>query len=137
MTYTLTSALANNAQTVVRDADGASIPPDPRNADWQAYQAWLAAGNTPAPYTPPPPPPTVLSYLQFRALFTASENQAIITAAQSNHALLDWLLQAVGAGQITLSDAAVKAGLDTLVAAGLITSARETAILANQPPPSS
>jgi hypothetical protein len=54
MTYTLTSpTLATNGQTVIRDADGANIPPDPRNADFQAYLAWLGAGNTPAPYAPP------------------------------------------------------------------------------------
>lgn len=79
--------------------------------------------------------PAVLSYLQFRALFTATENQAIMVAAQTNHAVLDWLLQAVGASAINLGDPRVKAGLDALAAAGLVSSARETAILANQPPP--
>jgi hypothetical protein len=77
--------------------------------------------------------PPQLTYLQFRALFTAAENQAIMIAAQSNHAVLDWLLQAVGASEVDLADPQLKAGLDALVVAGLITAARETAILANQP----
>lgn len=79
--------------------------------------------------------PPQLTYPQFRALFTAAENQAIMTAAQSNHAVLDWLLQAVAAQKVNFADPQVKAGLDALVAFGLITAVRETAILANQPAP--
>lgn len=34
---------------VIRIADNASIPKDPRNADYQLVLAWIAAGNTLAP----------------------------------------------------------------------------------------
>lgn len=34
-------------KSVQRFADGACIPNDPANADWQAFQKWLAAGNVP------------------------------------------------------------------------------------------
>ena len=43
-----------NAHGVIRTSDRASIPDDERNRDWRAYQDWLAAGNTPAPYVPEP-----------------------------------------------------------------------------------
>lgn len=75
-----------------------------------------------------------ISYLDFRALFTETENSAIMMAALQNHVILDWVLQAAGAGQIYLSDPRTKAGLDALVAAKILTADRETAILANQPP---
>lgn len=38
-----------NSGVIQRDSDGAFIPNDPANRDWQAYQAWLAAGNNPNP----------------------------------------------------------------------------------------
>jgi hypothetical protein len=46
------------SSTVIRLADNAHIPADPANTDWQAYQRWLAAGNTPQPADPPPAPDT-------------------------------------------------------------------------------
>ena len=49
MTYTLTA----HPNTIVRDEDGAFIPTDPDNMDYQAYLAWLDGGNEPTPYTPP------------------------------------------------------------------------------------
>jgi hypothetical protein len=38
-----------NTNTVKRIEDGASIPFDPANTDYQAYLRWLEAGNTPEP----------------------------------------------------------------------------------------
>ena len=38
-----------NPNVIFRLPDLASIPNDPANTDWQAYQEWLAAGNTPLP----------------------------------------------------------------------------------------
>jgi hypothetical protein len=38
-----------NPDVIRRLPDNAFIPNDPANTDWQAYQEWLAAGNTPLP----------------------------------------------------------------------------------------
>ena len=38
-----------NPDVVHRLPDNAYVPNDPANTDWQAYQEWLAAGNTPLP----------------------------------------------------------------------------------------
>ncbi len=61
-TYRLTNnSLAANAQPIIRKADGAAIPNDPHNTDYQTYLVWLAVPNTPDPApTPPTSPPTTL-----------------------------------------------------------------------------
>ena len=38
-----------NTNIIFRLPDNAQIPNDPANTDWQAYQEWLAQGNTPLP----------------------------------------------------------------------------------------
>lgn len=51
MSYTLTAG-----ETILRDVDGAFIPPDSANNDYVEYLKWLEEGNTPNPYVPPPSP---------------------------------------------------------------------------------
>ena len=53
---------------VIRTADAASIPDDPRNRDRAEYQAWLDAGGVPEPYVAPviiEPVPDTISDRQF------------------------------------------------------------------------
>jgi hypothetical protein len=56
MTYTQVWDHMNNKpheSIVVRDEDGAFIPFDPDNIDYQEYLTWWNAGNDPTPATPP------------------------------------------------------------------------------------
>jgi hypothetical protein len=56
MTYTqVWDAMRNQPHDgmIVRDEDGAFIPFDPDNMDYQDYLAWLDEGNQPTPYTQP------------------------------------------------------------------------------------
>ena len=41
------NVLSNQIQLTKDDGTIWLIPEDPLNRDWQAYQAWLAQGNTP------------------------------------------------------------------------------------------
>jgi len=47
------SSLSKIANGVIREADGAFIPFDPANTDYQAYLKWVSEGNTPEPADTP------------------------------------------------------------------------------------
>jgi hypothetical protein len=49
--YKLTQTLYNQTEpsSVIRTTDGACIPFDPANTDYQEYLKWVAEGNTPEP----------------------------------------------------------------------------------------
>lgn len=51
MSYKLTQS-----SFIIRTTDGAFIPADPANTDWQQYQQWLSEGNIPEPADPIPAP---------------------------------------------------------------------------------
>lgn len=53
------------------------------NAAWSVYQAWLAAGNVPAPYVPPPPPAPSAAELAADAELAA--RAAIVTTLRANN----------------------------------------------------
>lgn len=38
-----------DTETILRLSDGAYIPVDPGNTDYEEYLAWVAEGNTPLP----------------------------------------------------------------------------------------
>ncbi len=44
-----TNTINGSSQCVIRLADGACIPFDPANTDYQAYLQWIAEGNEPLP----------------------------------------------------------------------------------------
>jgi hypothetical protein len=59
MTYTQVWDHTRNQPSdsvIQRDEDGAFVPFDPDNIDYQDYLAWLDEGNKPTPYTPPKSP---------------------------------------------------------------------------------
>jgi len=43
----LNNPFTNQTQNIIRTSDGAFIPLDPDNTDYQAYLKWVAEGNTP------------------------------------------------------------------------------------------
>jgi hypothetical protein len=90
--------------------------------DFQPWlDAWTAAAN--------PASPRVIAPLEFLLRFTAGERTAIRAAAAASPELADWIDQARFAREIELDAPTTAAGLDALVAAGLLTAERRAAVL--------
>lgn len=63
-----------NQNGVIRLADGAFIPNDPANSDYQAYLEWVADGNAPAPYKTAEEIAAELEAFQIKEAELATEN---------------------------------------------------------------
>ena len=83
MTYTLTENTA-----IIRDVDGATIPAETTNIDYQEYRHWLSLGNAPTPYVAPPAPiPSSVALWRAKAALHEAglldQADAMITAANN------------------------------------------------------
>ena len=74
MTYQLTAS-----DLILRAEDGASIPPDPANTDYQAFLAWVEAGNMPDPAPQVAPAPVLTTEQKLEAAgLTVSELKELL-----------------------------------------------------------
>jgi hypothetical protein len=121
--------LGPDDKSVVRTSDNACIPNDPGNRDWLDYQAWLAAGGTPAPYVAPPAS-SVVDGVTFLARVADAEYQAIAAAAQSNVQIMRWIEMLRLRGEIDVNSATAQAAKAGLVAGGLLTQPRADTVFA-------
>jgi hypothetical protein len=72
-----------NSAAVIRLSDHAMIPPNPGNRDWQIYQEWLLAGNTPEPADAPGVVLQLLSQTTILRRLTDAELNALIQSHQA------------------------------------------------------
>lgn len=122
--------LTNNG-AVIRMTDGTGVPADPANRDYAEYLAWRAAGNVPQPYVPPTAPPiTRFAPRDFLRRFTMAEYAA---ARQSANIAVQWALDnLIGAQYVDITDPETIAGLDLMVAEGIISAEKRSDLLTPQ-----
>jgi hypothetical protein len=121
-------SVARQSAAVLRTADNVKIAHDPNDPDYQTYVAWLQAGNVPDPETPAAS--RVMSPLAFMSRFTPAEQNRIAGTALVQSELSLWLLRLAAATEIDLTNVQTLAGIQALVAYGLIPQARADAVLA-------
>lgn len=116
------------------------VPPDMNWIDVTALPSPPGLGSTYNPSTrtfaapvlplvPAPAIPTTITPLDFMARLTPAEQTAIATASQSNAQVLLFLLKLAGAQDVSVTDPLTVAGIQAMVAAGLLTVDRGAQVL--------
>ena len=93
--------------------------------------AVMATINAMPPPQPPAPAvaPTTIATLAFMQRLTVGERQAIIVAARTSAAIQDWRDMVLAVAQVDVTDPLTIAGINSMAAVGLLTTARAAQIL--------
>jgi hypothetical protein len=78
-----------HSTTVIRTSDGAFLPDDPANADFQRYTQWLADGGVPDPPAPPSRAGVISQSAQSRSFSDARSLNAQGRTQEAIAAILD------------------------------------------------
>jgi hypothetical protein len=122
---------------------GDNIPADATEITDAEHQALLAgqsqgkritadANGRPVLQDPPPAPPAPspqFTPLDFLDLFTETEQLAVVKASMTSAPVKLWYDRTLAASFVTLADPRTEAGLNALVDAELLTSARKAVIV--------
>ena len=80
---------------VIRTVDGAWIPADPVNRDYEEYLQWVEDGGVPDPYVEPEPPPPEGPSPEQQTLFD-HENRLLAIEGYPPLTIADFLKKASG-----------------------------------------
>lgn len=120
--------LTASEQIIIRTADGAHIPDDPANRDYQEYLQWVEDGGVPDPYIKPAKV-SIANNADFIARFTNQEyaklgNLRVVDAQATKVGISkNWDI-VVLSDVIELSNQKAQTLKADLVAAGVLTQAR-------------
>lgn len=113
---------------------GTSFPAQIPDGWVWGQDGWTLAWEVDPPAPPPEPQyKTQFTSLEYLDRFTEAEQITVVTVTQSNAQVKLWYDKMLAASYVDIADPRVSAGLDALIAAGLLAPARKAEILAPEP----